>query len=119
MPQTFHIKDCSIAALATGRRAQNLRELRDHVRTVDAACIYYHFWGSRLLPRFDDPEYNNDFAAWCRHALQDDIMAERLAVVDGGEVIEGGVKAKFITRTGDDALSYFFTNPWLDPYRIG
>ena len=37
----------------------------------------------------------------------------------GDRVIEGGVKAKFMTRAGDDALLYFFTNPWLDPYRIG
>lgn len=80
--QPFSFKDCTLAAIATGKRAQNLRELRDHLMHVDAGCIYYHFWGGRLRPQFDEPEYNNDFAAWCRHALRDDVAAERLSVVD-------------------------------------
>lgn len=78
----FALKDCALVALATGRRAQNLRELRDHLVTVDSASIYYHFWGCLLRPRFDDPEYNNDFAVWIRHGLNDLVLAERLAVVD-------------------------------------
>jgi len=80
--QPFRIMDCSLAAIATGRRAQNLRELRDHLRVVDADSVYYHFWGSRLRPRFDEPEYNNDFASWAHRCLRDDITAEQLSVVD-------------------------------------
>jgi hypothetical protein len=89
--EAFAVKDCALIALATGRRAQNLRELRDHVRAVDEASLYYHFWGARLRPQFDDPEYNNDFAGWARHALHDWTLAERLAVVDPTETdgIEG------------------------------
>ncbi len=81
----FEIKDCALIALATGRRAQNLRELRQHLQRVDPGSIYYHFWGGLLRPRFDDPEYNNDFAAWARHALHDWVLAERLAVVNPTE----------------------------------
>ncbi|MBN1446583.1 MAG: hypothetical protein JXA28_01530 [Bacteroidetes bacterium] len=80
--EPFAFKDCTLAAIATGKRAQNLRELRDHLMHVDTGCIYYHFWGGRLRPQFDEPEFNNDFAAWCKHALRDDIVAERLSVVD-------------------------------------
>lgn len=80
--QSFAFKDCALTAIATGLRAQNLRELRDHLQQVNAASVYYHFWGGRLRPQFDEPEYNNDFAAWARHALHDDVTAERLAVVD-------------------------------------
>jgi hypothetical protein len=89
--EAFAVKDCALIALATGRRAQNLRELQEHVRAVDEASLYYHFWGGRLRPQFDDPEYNNDFAAWVRHALHDWVLAERLAVVDPTEAdgIEG------------------------------
>ena len=82
----FVVRDCALIALATGHRAQNLRELRDGLLTIDAGSIYYHFWGSRLRARFDDPEYNNDFAAWVRHALHDWVLAERLAVVDPTEM---------------------------------
>lgn len=81
-PNPFLIRDCALASLAVGRRAQNLRELRDHIREVDINSIYYHFWAGLLRPRFDDPEYSNDFAAWARHALHDVALAERLAVID-------------------------------------
>jgi hypothetical protein len=78
----FSIKDCALAEIATGKRAQNLRELRDCLIGIDAGCIYYHFWGGLLRPRFVEPEYNNDFAAWASHALHDGPLAERLGVID-------------------------------------
>jgi hypothetical protein len=83
--EPFAVKDCALAAIATGRRAQNLRELRDHLQAVHAGCFHYHFWGGLLRPRFDDPEYNNDFASWVRHALHDARLAERLGVLDPAE----------------------------------
>lgn len=79
---SFTLKDCALIALATGKRAQNLRELREHLREIDPACIYYHFWGGLLRPRFDDPEYHNDFAIWVAHSLHNKVLAERLAVID-------------------------------------
>ena len=78
----FGVKDCALIAVATGRRAQNLRELRDILSNIDEGSIYYHFWGSRLQSRFDNPEFQNDFASWAQVALQDGIMAERLGVID-------------------------------------
>jgi hypothetical protein len=78
----FLIKDCALIAMATGKRAQNLRELREHLRDIDPNSIYYHFWGGLLRPRFDDPEYHNDFAIWVAHSLHNKILAERLAVID-------------------------------------
>jgi hypothetical protein len=83
--EPFVVKDCALAAIATGRRAQNLRELRDHLQVVHPGSVYYHFWGGLLRPRFDDPEYNNDFASWAGHALHDTRLAERLAVIDPAE----------------------------------
>jgi len=79
---TFVVRDCALAAIATGRRAQNLRELRNQLATVHPDSIYYHFWGGLLRPRFDDPEYNNDFSAWARHGLHDPSLAERLGIID-------------------------------------
>ncbi|MFC1855678.1 DUF5752 family protein [Thermodesulfobacteriota bacterium] len=81
----FAIKDCALAAIAIGKRAQNLRELRDNLLTIHTGSIYYHFWGGLLRPRFDDPEYNNDFAGWARHGLHDTKLAERLGVIDPTE----------------------------------
>ncbi len=80
--QPFEVKDCALSALATGQKAQNLRELRDNIRTVMPGSLVYHFWAGKLRPRFDDPEFNNDFASWARHALHDKILAERLGMID-------------------------------------
>lgn len=79
---SFVIRDCALSAVATGKRAQNLRELRDHLRVVDKDALYYHFWGGFLRPRFGDLEFNNDFAAWAYHGLHDERLAERLAIID-------------------------------------
>ena len=78
----FAIKDCALAAIATGVRSQNLKEFRDNLATTHPGCVYHHFWGARLRPAFDDPMYNNDFAAWAKHGLHDSVLAERLSVID-------------------------------------
>lgn len=80
--QPFSIKDCALVAIASGKRAQNLRELCNILSTIDADSIYYHFWGGLLRPRFDDPEYHNDFAFWVRHGLHDKVLSERLSLID-------------------------------------
>jgi hypothetical protein len=79
------IKNCALISVATGRRAQNLRELGMQLAVIPVNSIYYHFWGGLLRPSFDDPEYQNDFAAWARHSLHDYRLAERLAIVDPTE----------------------------------
>ncbi len=80
--EAFAVQDCALAAIATGRRAYNLRELRDKLLDIDPDSIYYHFWGGLLRPRFDDPEYHNDFAIWSQCALQDAVLAERLGIIN-------------------------------------
>jgi hypothetical protein len=79
---SFVIKDCALIAIATGIRAQNLRELRDRLATIPPGSIYYHFWGGLMAPRLEEPEFNNDFAAWSRRGLHDHVIAERLAMID-------------------------------------
>lgn len=78
----FVIKDCALISIATGRRAYTLVEFRDMLAQVDVDSIYHHFWGGLLEPRFEEREYNNDFAAWARRGLHDTILAERLAMLD-------------------------------------
>jgi hypothetical protein len=80
--EPFIVKDCALLNIATGRKAQNLREMRDQLPHVSLGSIYHHFWGGLLRHRFDEPEYHNDFAEWVRYALQDLILAERLSIID-------------------------------------
>jgi len=77
----FAVIDCAMLSIATGLSAQNLRELRDRLRSVPASSLYFHFWGAHLRPGFDEPEYGNDFALWARHGLSDPALAERLSVI--------------------------------------
>lgn len=80
--QPFFVKDCALVVVATGRKARLLQEFREQLRTLELASIYHHFWGGLLQPRFEQREYNNDFAAWVRHAIHDAVLAERLAALD-------------------------------------
>jgi hypothetical protein len=80
--EPFIVKDCALLNIAAGKKAQNLREMRDQLLVVSLGSIYHHFWGGLLRHWFDEPEYNNDFAEWVRYALQDNILAERLSIVD-------------------------------------
>jgi hypothetical protein len=81
MSGPFVVRDCALLAIATGDRAHNLQELADRIMTVHPGCLYYHFWGGLLRPRFDDPEFRNDFASWTHHWLHDSVLAERLGII--------------------------------------
>lgn len=81
-PEPFYIKDCALVALATGKRARMLQEFRSELTDVDESSIYHHYWGGLMLARFEEREFNNDFAAWIRHGIHDAILAERLAALD-------------------------------------
>jgi hypothetical protein len=84
-PTPFQVKDCALLVQATGRKARFLQEFRNHLADVVPASIYHHFWGTLLQPRFEEPEFNNDFASWVAHAIHDRVLAERLAALDPTE----------------------------------
>jgi hypothetical protein len=52
------------------------------LQDIDLNSICYHFWGGLLRPRFDNPEYHNDFAIWVAHSLHNKTLAEKLALID-------------------------------------
>lgn len=81
----FVVKSCALAAIATGEQAISLIGLRDKIATVPIDCIYYHFWGGRLFSQFVHPDYHNDFAVWAHERLHDEILAERLGILDPTE----------------------------------
>lgn len=78
----FVLKDCELIAIATHKRANTLKEFRDHIDNLSPDSLYYHFWAHLLLPHFDELEYINDFASWVHHSLHDAKLGEQLAVLD-------------------------------------
>lgn len=85
MASPFHVKDCTLAAIATGVKAHTLVELRDKLLMIPPSSIYYHFWGGRLRTSFEYREYHNDFSYWAHHCLHDDVLAERLELLNPKE----------------------------------
>ncbi|MFO7760171.1 MAG: DUF5752 family protein [Thermodesulfobacteriota bacterium] len=77
----FEIKDCALIAIATGESAVTLKEFFNIINKITPASIYHHFWGGLLLPRFEEREFNNDFASWAKRELDDDKLAEQLALI--------------------------------------
>ncbi len=108
----FAIKDCALAAIATGRRAQNLKELRDELEWTDAACIYYHFWANLLRPTFDDPRFNNGFANWVFQALHNQALAERLSVIDPMEFDDPDDLRRELVEVIEEELDRSELLPW-------
>jgi hypothetical protein len=81
-PSTFFVKDCALAALATGNKAQNLSEFRDQIKNIPTESIYYHFWRQSIETSLVAGSFYNDFSHWAHYHLHDDILAERLALID-------------------------------------
>jgi len=111
-PQDFVVNDCALVPLATGVRAQNLPGLRDGLLAVPADSVYYHFWGGLLRARFDDPEFNNDFAVWARHALHDLPLAERLAVIDPADFVDAEALRQEVLEVVEQRLDEIEVPAW-------
>jgi hypothetical protein len=116
----FAVKDCALVAIATGRSARTLKELRDELLTIDPASIYFHFWGGLLRSTFDDTRYYNGFATWIGHVLRNQKLAERLSVIDPAAlddmeavrssligVIDDGFEEASDTRVSEDEAFHF------------
>ena len=82
MATPFFVKDCALAVIATGESAESLIQLKEALARVPTSSIYYHFWGGRLRSEFAHPEFHNDFALWTHIHLHDNILSEKLGILD-------------------------------------
>ncbi len=105
--------DCALITLATGRSAQNLRELRDRMTDTPPASIHHHFQESLLRPAFDDPEYRNDFALWARRHLRDVVLAERLTAIDPMGFSDIEELRKALLEVIEERLAEVTYIPWV------
>lgn len=64
------------------RRALDERELMDRIEEVPPGSIFYHTHGYFLRHRAFTTAYGNDFATWVAGQVGDQVLAERLAVVN-------------------------------------
>ncbi len=68
--------------LLTGRRARDLAELVENLRTASGAVIYHHTHHFLVQHQYLSPEPPNDFAYWIRETLQESVLAEELEALD-------------------------------------
>ncbi len=92
--------------------AYNLRELYDRVRSCLPDSIYHHFCETPLRATFDDPAFRNDFAVWSHRALNDDILAERLGILDPYDFGDIEELRQIVLDIIDDRLSEITHVPW-------
>ena len=80
--EPFAVFDCSLVRWAIGRSCSNLRELRDAIQTASDATLEHHLMHCALEDHFDLYEFPNDLARWCWDCLGDQILGERLGLLD-------------------------------------
>lgn len=66
----------------TGMRASNLPKLARVLQTVSGSSIFFHTHHEFLSHHFEKPVVYNDFAVWVHEALQENALAEKLAVIN-------------------------------------
>ena len=80
--EPFEFKHCISLLKSTGRKARNLRELRDLIATVSDDSLYYHTYQYFMKGNMLELEYTNDFSYWVGEALGEKVLEELLSDID-------------------------------------
>jgi hypothetical protein len=78
----FQFIGCVELRQALDHRARDERELLDRLEEVPPGSVFYHTHGYFLRHRPVTTAYGNDFAAWVAVHVRDQVLAERLAVIN-------------------------------------
>jgi len=76
----FEFKQCVSILKSTGKKAANLRGLRNIIAEVSDDCIFHHTYQYFLKGHI--LEYTNDFAQWAGEGLEERALAEYLSNID-------------------------------------
>ena len=76
----FEFRQCVSILRSTGRKAVNLRQLREIIATVGDDSVFHHTFQYFLKEHI--LEYTNDFAQWVGESLEDRALAEQLSNID-------------------------------------
>jgi len=80
--KTFNFYECFALTTLTGRKASDILELIDIMKTASRSSIFHHMHQYFLKPHAVMPEYPNDFAVWVSESLGEPLLAEALANVN-------------------------------------
>ena len=85
MSDVFQFSSSASLEKLTGRRANNLEELLDLIKTCSDSSIFYHTFSSFMKLREARAPYNNEFALWVSSDLNEKALAEKLMALDLSE----------------------------------
>jgi hypothetical protein len=81
----FQFRSSAALEKLTGRKAQNLEELLNLIKTCPDSSIFYHTFSAFLKLREAHVPYNTDLAVWVARMLNEKALAEKLMAVDLAE----------------------------------
>ena len=117
MNMPFTIRDCALITRMAGvDSALNLRELRERLIQAPVECLFHHFCETVIRPTFDDPDFRNDFAVWAARDLRDQVLAERLGIIDPYALDDLEELRRIVVEIIDDRLAEV---PWIPSVKIG
>ncbi len=79
-PKTFEFRQCTSILKSTGRKARNLKELRNITAVISDNCIFHHMYQYFLKGHIQ--EYTNDFAHWAGENIEERALSEQLSSID-------------------------------------
>jgi hypothetical protein len=110
----FQFIGCVELRQALDHRARDERELLDRLEDVPLGSVFYHTHGYFLRHRPITTAYGNDFAAWVATQVRDQVLAERLAVVNPFEFTSLEALREELASTIHDHLLRFSTVPRVE-----
>ena len=93
----------------TGLRAKSLTEFLDILKTTPEPVIYYHTHHALEENQYFHPDLSNDFSNWVRSALDNDVLAEKLANLS---TYEFSSLLTFRDKVVDIIQEYISQNPY-------
>ncbi len=78
--EPFEFNQCISILKATGKKAKNLRQLKEIIAEISEACIFHHTY--QYFLKGHALEYTNDFAHWAGESLEERALSEHLSNID-------------------------------------
>lgn len=105
--KAFRFYECFALTTLTGRRAANIVEFVEILRTASTEAIFHHMHQYFLKPHAVMPEFPNDFAVWVSESLSEPLLAEALANVNPFEFTNiEDLRAEILRIIGDYLRAY-------------
>ncbi len=94
-----------------GRRARDEQELLELLEDVPIDSIYYHTAARFLRFEVVDAMFPNDFAMWAAREVRDQVLGERLGIIDPFDFPNLEALRQELVTTLDDHLSHINVVP--------